>query len=249
MKKELLYLLAASAGGLNSNLIPQVPRLSLSPNIHVHVDANSLFANWIAPGIETVGNLGATIKATGATSSNTAIPGQSWDDMRIRADDVDAAYVPGKTNVLITGETTNQIFNAGSTSAETIAKANQYIIDRKSAHPDWIILLVGTIPRADLPTEKMNIQANYKMLEVDKYQESNLQEIGVHGFVNVRKYAQEWYTLRSDGHTAAFMDSLSTCNSYDGKVADRVHPIGVPRETFSAAIADGLKRLPAKATY
>lgn len=243
----LLSLLASSGGGGGAPVPAPTPRLKLSQNVHIHVDANSLFAKWIAPGIETVGDLGAAIKAAGATSSNTAIPGQSWDDMRLRADDVDAAYVPGKTNVLITGETTNQVYNLGSTTEQTIQKAQQYITARKLAHPDWIILLVGTIPRADLATAELNKAANQRLLEVDSYQRAHLQDIGVHGFVDVRGFAPEWFALRADGMTAPFMDSLTTCNSYDGQNPDMVHPINAPRTAFANAIAAVLPTLPASA--
>lgn len=240
----LLSLLATSSGVASVAPAPK-PRLVLGPNVHIHVDANSLFARWIAPGIETVGDLGAAIKAAGTTSSNTAIPGQSWDDMRLRADDVDASYRPGKTNVLITGETTNQIYNAGSTAEQAIQKAQQYISARKAAHPDWIILLVGTIPRADLATAELNREANQKLLEVDAYQKENLSDMGVHGFVDVRAFAPEWYALRSDGTTAAFMDSPATCNVYAGQAGpDMVHPINAPRTAFANAIAEGLAKLP-----
>lgn len=241
---SLLLSLLASSGGAGTSTAPAPTQLlKLSPNVHVHVDANSLFARWIAPGVETVGNLGAAINSAGATSSNTAIPGQSWDDMRLRADDVDAAYVPGKTNVLITGETTNQVYNAGSTVEQTIQKAQQYISARKAVHPDWIILLVGTIPRADLATAELNKAANQRLVEVDSYQRSHLQDMGVHGFVDVRSYAPEWFSLRTDGTTAPFMDSIETCNSYDREVPDMVHPIGEARVAFANAIHNSLMRI------
>lgn len=245
----LLSLLAASSGNTPAAPAkPAVPRLQLGTDVHIHVDANSLFAKWIAPGIETVGDLGAAIKASGATSSNTAIPGQTWDDMRLRADDVDSAYRPGKTNVLITGETTNQVYNIGSSVPETIQKAQQYISARKAAHPDWIILLVGTIPRADLATAELNKAANQRLLEVDAYQASHLEDIGVHGWVDIRAAAPEWYKLRADGMTAKFMDSTQTCNMYAGATGpDMVHPINQPRVAFANAIAAALPSLPARA--
>lgn len=243
----LLSLLASSGGGGVASVPAPVPRLKLGQNVHIHVDANSLFARWIAPGIEAIGNLGAAINSAGATSSNTAIPGQSWDDMRLRADDVDAAYVPGKTNVLITGETTNQVYNAGSTVEQTIQKAQQYITARKLAHPDWIILLVGTIPRADLATAELNRAANQRLVEVDAYHKANMRDVGVHGFVDIREFAPEWFALRSDGATAAFMDSLETCNSYDGKVPDMVHPVNAARTAFADAVALGITQLPSMA--
>lgn len=241
---SLLLSLLASSGGVGVSVVPtpNTP-LKLSPNVHVHVDANSLFAKWISPGIETVGNLGAAIKTAGATSSNTAIPGQTWDDMRLRADDVDAAYVPGKTNVLITGETTNQVYNLGSTTEQAIQKAQQYISARRAVHSDWIILLVGTIPRADLATAELNKAANQRLVEVDRYQRSHLRDIGAHGWVDVRGFAPEWFSLREDGMTAPFMDSLGTCNSYNGKAPDMVHPIGEARVAFANAIHDSLMRL------
>lgn len=243
---SLLLSLLASSGGFG---IPLPKRLELNSNVHIHVDANSLFANWIASGIETVGELGKAIKSSGATSSNSAIPGQSWDDMRLRSDDVDSSYVPGKTNVLIIGETTNQVYNLGSTTEQTIQKAQQYITARKLAHPDWIILLVGTIPRADLSTPELNKQANQKLLEVDNYQRTHLQDMGVHGFVDIRNLSSGWFSLREDGMTAKFMDNLSTCNSYNNIDPDMVHPIGEARLAFANAILEGIKLLPSSAQH
>lgn len=241
----LLSLLASSGGAGISQVL--TPRLTLNSDVHVHVDANSIFAQWVYPGIDKVGELGSAIKTAGSTSSNSSIPGQTWDDMRLRADDVDSAYRPGKTNVLITGETTNQVYNLGATTEQAIQKAQQYITARKIAHPDWIILLVGTIPRADLSTPELNKSANQKLLEVDNYQRAHLKDMGVHGFVDVRSYAPEWFKLRDDGITSPFMDSIATCNSYNGKDPDKVHPINDPRTSFANAIASALSTLPATA--
>lgn len=244
---SLLLSLLASSGGVRVDATPApapIPRLKLGQDVHIHIDANSLFARWIAPGLETVGNFGKLVSSSGATASNSAIPGQTWDDMRLAASDVDSAYIPGKTNVLVTGETTNQVYNAGSSVEQTIQKAQQYITARKLAHPDWIILLVGTIPRADLATPELNRVANQKLIEVDAYHKANMLDVGVHGFVDIRRFAPEWFALRPDGATAAFMDSLETCNSYDGKVPDMVHPINAARTAFADAIALGITQLP-----
>lgn len=247
----LLSLLASSGGGgVASAPAPTpvlTPRLKLGQDVHIHIDANSLFARWIAPGLETVGNFGKLVSSSGATTSNSAIPGQTWDDMRLAASDVDSAYVSGKTNVLVTGETTNQVYNAGSSVEQTIQKAQQYITARKLAHPDWIILLVGTIPRADLATPELNRAANQKLIEVDAYHKANMLDVGIHGFVDIRRFAPEWFALRSDGATAAFMDSLDVCNSYDGKVPDMVHPVNVARTAFADAVALGITQLPSMA--
>lgn len=243
----LLSLLAASGGAGNTQPAP-VPRLTLSSNVHIHIDANSLYAKWIKEGIEKVGDLATAITTSGATATNTAVPGQTWDDMYYTTDDLANAYVPGKTNVLIIGETTNQIYNGGSDVQTTIQKAQRYISARKNEHPDWIILLCGTIPRADLSTDELNKAANQKLIEVDAYQSSHLKDMGVHGWVDFRQYAPEWFALRADGFTAPFMDSSDTCNVYAGQAAtDKVHPINAPRIAFANAIAAALPRLPAKA--
>lgn len=243
---SILLSLLATTGGYGASDVASIPRLTLNSSVNVHVDANSLFANWIAAGIETVGDLGSKLKKAGVTSSNSAIPGQSWDDMRLRANDVDSAFVSGKTNVLITGETTNQIYNMNSSVEDTIRKSQQYISERRVANPDWIILLVGTIPRADLASDDLNRSANQKLLDVDAYHKSHLDDVGVNGFVDVRAFSPEWFGLRSDGMTAKFMDSLTTCNSYNGSDPDRVHPINEPRTAFANAIAAGLDKLPAR---
>lgn len=223
------------------------PRLKLGPDVHVHVEGNSLFAPLASQGIENLGNMNTVLSGAGVSTSNTSLPEGTWDELRLRVTSGASSYQPGKTNVLITGETTNQIYRAGSSVDETITKAQHYISTQRAAHPDWIILLVGTIPRADLATPELNRTANSKLLEVDAYQRTHLADIGAHGFVDVRAYAPEWFALRPDGVTAPFMDSLETCHSYDGVAPDRVHPRGVSRVAFAHAIAAVLSELPAKA--
>lgn len=245
----LLSLLAASSGNSQATDPAPSPKptgpLTLGPGVHVHVDANSLFAKWIAPGIQEVGQLGAMLKASGASSSNTAIPGQSWAEMRLASSDVEASYVPGKTNVLIVGESTNQAFNGAqvANAQEVLREARRYLVARRAAHPDYVILGVGTIPRADRATAEENRQANQVLLEVDRAMSQNLGEYELDGWVDVRAFAPQWFKLREDGMTAPFMDSLETCNSYNRKDPDMVHPIGAPRTAFADAIAQGLARL------
>lgn len=218
--------------------------LQLGPEVHIQVECSNLFSRWDEQGIENAGNLDTVFSKSGNSTSYSSFPDSTWDDMWYRANSGASHYQFGKTNVLITGETTNQIYKAGSSVDETKRKAQRYISAQKAAHPDWIILLVGTIPRADLATEELNRAANSKLLEIDEYQRTHLADIGAHGFVDLRADVPEWFDLRSDGVTAPFMDSIETCNSDDGITPDRVHPVGAPRLAYVHAIANALSQLP-----
>lgn len=219
---------------------PSAPRLTDEWNICV--DANSIYARWIYPPIETIGELGTMINRAGASHANTAIPGQSWDDMRARATDIDSAFKSGKKNVLITSETTNQVFNLGSSVPVTVTTARAYLAERKAANRWDYVIFAGTIPRADAPTEAQNIDYNARMVAVDKAlrDDESLYDV----WVDLREAAPRWFSLREDGYTAHFMDSPTTCNQFAGaKETDKIHPIGEAREAIASALADGVRQV------
>lgn len=126
------------------------------------------------------------------------------------------------------------------TPEEVIAQTTEYIKTVRSNNQNWEIILVGTIPRADFKNDSDNILFNQRLKAVDDHMRSHYKEMGANYYVDVRERQPNWFRLRDDGFTAKFMDSLATCNSYDGVVVDRVHPVKEAREAFAKAILDGM---------
>lgn len=213
-------------------------RKDFNESYFIAVDGNSLYARWIAPAINEVSKFGVLVKGSGANSGNVAIPGQTWADMIKNAADIDSLYVPGKKNILVTGETTNSIYNEGASVEKTVSDAKAYIAARRAAHKWEKIILCGTIPRADKSSQAENRALNQKLIEVDSRLRSDTSLYDV--WVDYRAYAPQWYTLAADGATAPFM-APDTCNVLGGKI-DMIHPIGAARDAYADAIADGLRR-------
>ena len=204
------------------------------------VDANSLYARWVAPGIQEVAGFKQLIQSTGANVGNCAIPGQTWADMTKNATDVQSLWRDGKKNILVTGETTNSIFVEGATVAKTVADAKAYIAARRASQKWDYVVLCGTIPRGDKATAQENVELNKRILDVDSQLKADTTLYD--SWVDFRAFSPEWFGLRNDGYSAKFMDSTATCNPTGGR-PDMIHPIGAPRDVFADAIADGLNRL------
>lgn len=233
-------LLAMILAGLANKTNGPARSAGFDETTNIVVDANSLFARWVAPGIQEVAGFKNLIQSTGANIGNCAIPGQTWADMTKNAADVQNLWRSGKKNILVTGETTNSIFVEGATVAKTVADAKAYIAARRASQKWDYVVLCGTIPRGDKATAQENAMLNRSLLDVDAQLKSDTTLYD--SWVDFRAFSPEWFGLRPDGYSAKFMDSVATCNTVGGK-PDMIHPIGVARDAFADAIADGIKRL------
>jgi len=233
-------LLAMILAGLANKTNGPARSAGFDETYNIVVDANSLFARWVAPGIQDVAGFKNLIQSTGANVGNCAIPGQTWADMTKNATDVQGLWRSGKKNILVTGETTNSIFVEGASVAKTVADAKAYIAARRASQKWGYVVLCGTIPRGDKATAQENVEMNKRILDVDAQLRAD--ESLYNSWVDFRAFSPEWFGLRNDGYSAKFMDSTSTCNPTGGR-PDMIHPIGAPRDVFADAIADGLKRL------
>ena len=234
---ELLAMILANLANQNSG---PARSAGFDETYNIVVDANSLFARWVAPGIQDVSGFKALIQSTGANVSNCAIPGQTWADMTKNASDVQSLWRSGKKNILVTGETTNSIFVEGATVAKTVADAKAYIAARRASQKWDYIVLCGTIPRGDKATSQENVELNKRLIDADNQLKAD--DTLYSTWVDFRAFSPEWFGLRNDGYSARFMDSTATCKPVGGK-PDMIHPIGAPRDVFADAIADGIKRL------
>ena len=233
-------LLAMILAGLANKANGPARSAGFDETTNIVVDANSLFTRWVAPGIQEVAGFKNLIQSTGANAGNCAIPGQTWADMTKNATDVQGLWRSGKKNILVTGETTNSIFVEGATVAKTVADAKAYIAARRASQKWDYVVLCGTIPRGDKATAQENVEMNKRILDVDAQLKAD--ESLYNSWVDFRAFSPEWFGLRNDGYSAKFMDSVATCNTIGGK-PDMIHPIGVARDVFADAIADGIKRL------
>lgn len=233
-------LLAMILAGLANKTNGPARSAGLDEAYNIVADANSLFARWVAPGIQDVAGFKNLIQSTGANVGNCAVPGQTWADMTKNATDVQGLWRSGKKNILVTGETTNSIFVEGATVAKTVADAKAYIAARRASQKWDYIVLCGTIPRGDKATAQENVELNKRLIDVDNQLKAD--ESLYSSWVDFRAFSPEWFDLRGDRYTAKFMDSTATCNQVGGN-PDMIHPIGVARDVFADAIADGIKRI------
>lgn len=233
-------LLAMILAGLANKTNGPARSACFDETYNIVVDASSLFARWVAPGIQDVSGFKRLIQSTGANVGNCAIPGQTWADMTKNATDVQGLWRSGRKNILVTGETTNSIFVEGFSVAKTVADAKAYIAARRASQKWDYVVLCGTIPRGDKATAQENVELNRRLIDADNQLKAD--ESLYNSWVDFRAFSPEWFGLRPDGYTAKFMDSTATCKPTGGR-PDMIHPIGAPRDAFADAIADGLNRL------
>lgn len=237
-----LLLLATSAPPVG---VEPTPLLSWDGSVPINlvIDANSHYADWVYSPIERVGALASLVTASGATVTNLAVPGQSWSDMRLNAATTDAAWVAGKKNVLVCGETTNSIFGGTSgapvrtTRDQVISDAQQFIAGRLARNP-WLVALCGTIPRGGRPEDA---EKNALAQASDDYKAANFRDMGAHAYCDFR--ADPWFD--NDG------TSINSTNVWMGvpnlsveSTPEYIHPMGAARGAFAGRIATALQTLP-----
>ena len=216
-----------------------VPPLKASAAVKVVFDGNSLvqgvgatstplpaaFASLV-PGVASVSNLGGS--------------GRTWRQMNGldggSSAAVDAAFDPAKKNVLFAWETTNSVFNAGRSAAQTIQDATDYIAARKYVHPGWRIVLLTSIPR------QPGLAGNQAMASVDAAFLANYRAMGADAVVNVRR--QGSYFNFADYTDATFANDP---NGYWSEAAGgRVHLRDPAYQLIAGWCREAFKRLRAR---
>lgn len=115
--------------------------------LHIVVDGSSVTtANY--------GNIGTLdvhlmmhepLASSGATHIGLGVGGETWLDMAAAGAEVDAAFDPGRVNVLVTYETSNSLAS-GRTAAQVLGDITAYTAGRKAAHPEWLIVWIESLP-------------------------------------------------------------------------------------------------------
>lgn len=222
----------------------------LGADTHIIIDANSYYANWTYPGIQEIGALKQLITSAGATVTNTAIPGQTWTNMRVNNEDVIAAFKPGKRNILICGETRNWVATHGGCTVDDVAmEAALYIalvraaVQARHGQDFDRIILCGTIPNSTFLDEpwKNDIPGMNRVLSgFDDMARADPGALGADVFADFRSKTR-WFS--GDGTTRAPFAQTQETVKEPLSGTDWVHPVGAAREAFAEAIADALKNL------
>nr|DAQ46321.1 MAG TPA: carboxylesterase family protein [Caudoviricetes sp.] len=255
MSDLFFALLAAQAGGDGTPVAPApspAAPFRVGSDVNIVVDANSYYALWTYPAIDTVGAFGQLVRERGASSRNVAIPGQTWENMRVNISDMVRAFDPAKKNVLVCGETRNWVAStAGATAEQAVEQAKEYIAAAQEAvkvkHGKGFdrIVLCGTIPNSTLGDEpwKGDIPGlNRVLIRFDDYARAHYREMGADAFADFRTNTQ-WFG--GDGTTKPGFAQTQATVQEQLATGEWVHPTGVAREAFAEVIADALKRLEA----
>lgn len=174
------------------------------------------------------------------TITNTGVSGQNITNMITRAPSfVDAAYVPGKKNVLIVFEITNTIFNQGKTGLQACTDMTTYLQGRLTANPGWIVVLLTTLPRGSLLGSYTAAAGEAEVQAANTYMRQNFRSMGARALVEVRRA----------GGPFDFTDTANMANFPASLWTDPTHPsngVGGGKSILAGYIADVLKRLPAR---
>lgn len=254
MSELFFALLAAQSGGDGTQAVPSpappTTAFRIGASTNIVVDANSYYALWTYPAIDTVGELGRLLRERGASSRNVAIPGQTWVNMRLNLTDMVDSFDPAKENILVCGETRNWVAStAGATAEQAVDQAKRYIaaaqaaVKAKYGRGFARVVLCGTIPNSTLGDEpwKGDVPGlNRVLLDFDDYARTHYREMGADAFADFRTNAQ-WFG--GDGTTKPGFAQTQETVLEKLDTGEWVHPTGAAREAFAGIIAGAVKKL------
>jgi len=224
------------SGALSAS-ITNTPTVAWNSNVNMVVDGNSFInPSEGSTGGQTLSNQLQALPpfaGSGATATTLGHSGFSWSQLDGAASTVDAAFVPGKINILVVGETTNTVFNTGADAATTITQTKAYVANRLAAHPWDRIVLFGTIPRQSGGSVAAQ---NAILTAVDADMKNNTSAYGAYHFVDVRAgtiYAFPDYTDASFTAARAYY--------YDTPM---IHPTNAGYGILAKALSDYLRTMP-----
>lgn len=230
--------------------LPTRPTLRYSSSVNIVFDGNSLvYGDGATVPLPQVVAGRAPISGSGAAMTNLGIDGQTWRQMDGldggSSADVDGAYAPGKTNILIAWETTNAVCNTHRSATETIGDLTSYIANRKAVHPDWHIVLMTTLPRqagSQLGTDQASIDtANATLNAVDDHLRAHYRALGAQALVDVRAPGSPF---RFTSYTPADFDATATY--WSEASGSRIHLNDTGYLLVASMIALTLRRLSAR---
>ena len=210
-------------------------RLPLDENVKITFDGNSL----LVYGAPTMPALVATLLAARGRAPETQNVGVSAQSIRMLAgfdggdaSDVDAAWAPGKTNVLVVWEATNSIAYYGRSLADATADLTAYITARQAVHP-WRVVLMTCLPRYETGNDGLLVAWN-------TLARMHYREWGADALVDVRAPGSPF---AFDGTVAA---NFQATQRYWAETASWVHLNGEGNAVIAEMVVEALERLPAR---
>lgn len=257
---SLLTLLAATAGTPGGTTWPDPPvdpppggggsapplRWDASVTVKVTQWGNSHYIQ--CANVQTLGTYKTLLDGAGAWRKNIAHPGATWQWLNAHLADANAEFNPiYDHNVIVVGETTNDVHGGGydgytarTTQAEVIADAQACIDGLRAAHPNWVIVLCGSIPIGGAPEYGPK---NALTRACDDHMKANWAAMGADAYVDFRTpggyFDGDGTSLTSD--TQQWMGKVA--HNCDFGAVPFVHPAGPAQVYFADRIRDGLAAL------
>lgn len=179
--------------------------------------------------------------------TNVGINGQRTPSMTSDAADVDAAYVPGKINILLAWEGFNHIVGNGATPQQAYDAMATYITAQTAKYPWWVIPITCLPFYGGDGSSQAYLDSSNQLL--DQYSallKANWKSIGCKGVVDV-KQAGSVFALPD--YQRATMKTLAQYYmlEYDGvsTVSKQVHLNNSGYAKVAAMVANTLRLLPA----
>lgn len=164
-----------------------------SPQVNIVWEGNSLVSGVGSTGGQTLplqSSSNAPIANTGTGITNLSVSGSTWAAMEARASGVNAAWVNGKTNILVLWEHVNSICAGGLTAQQSANAMRDYIAARRAVHP-WIVVGLTMIPCEGyigvMTTQALRDQYNSIMTTCDNLVRADPAAYGLDALVDVRQ--------------------------------------------------------------
>ena len=219
--------------------------------VNLVVDGDCLPAGYGASSASTAfpAQLAQLAPINGVISAvNVAVSGQTTRQMDGldggSATDVDGAFVAGKVNVLVVwGEPTNSICDAGRTAAQAFADLQSYIANRRATNK-WSAIIIGTT----LPRQSGNAYTN-SQADIDTMN-GLLASFNTMLLANHRSLgADAVFDVRQSGSPFAFADYSATSfaannNLWNEGAGSRVYLTDAGYAIIAGYAATQMRRLP-----
>lgn len=211
-------------------------RVRYSSDVNIVCDGNSLTEG--VGGTPYTTYLSALPPLSGqCTVSNSAIGGQTTANMTSNAADIDAAFVSGKTNILIAWEGANSIYG-GKTAEQAITDLQSYISRVLSAH-QWKIVVMTCLPRQTYD-EALSASVNSSIDSYNATLRNSFRGIGISALVDVRKSGSPF---NISGYTDADFSALVASSGLWAVESPHVHLNGPGYQVIAQMVADTLRQL------
>lgn len=215
----------------------------LPSTTNVVLDGNSLVAGTgsSVPAYNLAGQVASLPPISGQLSiTNLGIGGQTTRQMNGMdggsSADVDAAWVSGKTNVLLVWEGTNSIYGGGRTASQAYQDMADYCAARLALNP-WLIVIINTLPR-QIGNPVAEDAMNAKLVDYNAQLAAGYRSMGARAVVDVR---QAGSPFAFTNYSQASYDA--TVDYWKNPEYIKVHLSDTGYSVIAGYVASQLKRL------